>query len=76
MNKLKRILALIGAILLICMYAATLVFALIDSPTADALLKASIAATILIPVLLYAFIVIARLLKDRGNDQDRDRSDI
>ena len=76
MNKLKRILALIGAILLICMYAATLAFALIDSPTADALLKASIAATILIPVLLYAFIVIARLLKDRGNDQDRDRSDI
>lgn len=76
MNKLKRILALIGAILLICMYAATLVFALIDSPTADSLLKASIAATILIPVLLYAFILIARLLKDRGNDQDRDRSDI
>lgn len=76
MNKLKRILALIGAILLICMYAATLVFALIDSLTADALLKASIAATILIPVLLYAFILIARLLKDRGNDQDRDRSDI
>lgn len=76
MNKLKRILALIGAILLICMYTATLVFALIDSPTADALLKASIAATILIPVLLYAFILIARLLKDRGNDQDRDRSDI
>ena len=76
MNKLKRILALIGAILLICMYAATLVFTLIDSPTADALLKASIAATILIPVLLYAFILIARLLKDRGNDQDRDRSDI
>lgn len=76
MNKLKRILALIGAILLICMYAATLVFALIDSPTADTLLKASIAATILIPVLLYAFILIARLLTDRGNDQDRDRSDI
>ena len=76
MNKLKRILALIGSILLICMYAATLVVALIDSPTADALLKASIAATILIPVLLYAFILIARLLKDRGNDQDRDRSDI
>lgn len=77
MNKIKRILALTGAILLICMYAATLVFALMDSPAATGLLKASIAATILIPVLLYAFILVARLLKDHNNDQDKTgRSDV
>ncbi len=72
MNKLKRILALAGAVLLIGMYAATLVFALMDSPAASDLLKASIAATILIPVLLYAFILVTRLLKDHsGNDEDQ-----
>lgn len=75
MNKLKRIFALAGAVLLIAMYAATLVFALIDSPAASNLLKASIAATILIPVLLYAFILVARLLKDHSeNDEDTNNS--
>ena len=75
MNKLKRIFALAGAILLICMYASTLVFALIDSPAAGNLLKASVATTILIPVLLYAFILVARLLKDHsGSDDDTPSS--
>ena len=54
MKKAKRILALTGAILLVCLYAATLVFALMDSPAASGLLKAAVAATILVPVLLYA----------------------
>ena len=76
MKKLKQVLALTGALLLICMYAATLIFALIDSPAASGLFKASVAATILIPVLLYAFILITRLLKDHGDDQGNDHSDI
>lgn len=73
MNKLKRIFALLGAILLVCLYAATLVFALIGSPAATDLLKASVAATILIPVLLYAYAMIARVLAGRGYDpEDKD----
>lgn len=75
MEKIKRVLALIGVILLAALYVSTLVFALMDSPAADGLLRASIAATILVPVLLYAYIMIARLLKDRREDQD-DHSDI
>ena len=70
MKKLKQILALTGAVLLVCMYLATLIFA------APGLFKASVAATILIPVLLYAFILITRLLKDRSDDQRNDHSDI
>ena len=76
MTKIKQIFALIGAVLLVCMYAATLIFALIDSPAASGLFKASVAATILIPVLLYAFIMITRLLKDHNDDSKDDRSDI
>ena len=76
MKKLKQILALTGAVLLVCMYLATLIFALVDSPAAPGLFKASVAATILIPVLLYAFILITHLLKDRSDDQKNDHSDI
>lgn len=72
MKKTKRILALVGAVLLVCMYICTLVFALIDSPAATGLLRASVAATILIPVLLYAYILVARLLKGSGSDATSD----
>ena len=74
MKKAKRILALAGAVLLICMYVCTLIFALIDSPAAGGLFKASVAATILIPVLLYAYLLVARLLKNRSDDAE-DTSD-
>ena len=73
MKKTKRILALIGAALLVCMYLCTLVFALMNSPAAAGLFRASVAATILIPVLLYAYILIARLLKGRGSDSVPDK---
>ncbi|MCC2253735.1 hypothetical protein LKD70_04670 [Ruminococcus sp. CLA-AA-H200] len=77
MKNIKRILALIGAVLLIVLYLSTLVFALTDSPAATGLLRASIAATILVPVLLYAYILVARLIKDRSRDDDvPDSSDI
>lgn len=53
MKKAKRILALAGVVLLVAMYAATLVFALIDSPHSFALFKASVYCTIVIPVIIY-----------------------
>lgn len=70
MKNIKRILALLGAVLLICMYACTLIFALIDSPAAFDLLKASAAATILVPVLIYGYILTARFLKGSGSNSD------
>ena len=70
MEKIKRILALTGALLLVALYACTLIFALMVSPAALRLLAASVAATILIPVLLYGYILIARLLKERSSGDD------
>ena len=57
MKKAKRILALIGVIFLVAMYLSTLIFSLIDSPLASDLLKGSVAATILVPVVLYGFVL-------------------
>ena len=62
-EKVKRILALIGVGLLVGMYVATLVFALIDSPWAKDLLKVSIVMTVLVPVVLFAYILVYRMLK-------------
>ena len=63
--KLKRILAWIGIILLAGMYILTLVFSLMHGEVAMDLFKASIFCTIIIPVLLYAYNMIYRYLKDR-----------
>lgn len=69
MKKAKRILALTGAVLLLLLYISTLIFALIDSPLTNMLLTASVCATILIPVLLYGFLLFCRL-KDQSQDEN------
>lgn len=72
MKKIKRILAGAAALILFAMYAATLIFALIGSPASRKLLMASIACTILLPVLLYAYILVYRLLKGGEDDEERE----
>lgn len=68
MKKLKQITALIGVIALIGLYVSTLVLALIGSAEAINLLKVAVYATIVLPVLLWAYSFIYRLLKGKQND--------
>lgn len=72
MKKSVRIMALIGAILLIALYVCTLIFALIDTPAASDLLKISVAATIVLPVLLYGFVLFHRLSRKDGEDTSEE----
>lgn len=74
MKKTKRILALIGAVLLILLYASTLLFALTDHSQTHGLFKASIACTILVPVLLYAYTLFYRLLRKDDSDDSNDEN--
>ena len=76
MQKLKRLLAMIGAILLIILYVSTLIFSLMDSELAHGLLKASIFCTIAVPVILYACMLAYRVLRGRGvhNPPQKDTS--
>ncbi|MCU6748262.1 MULTISPECIES: hypothetical protein [Lachnospiraceae] len=79
MKKSKRILAFITVVLLVCMYGSTLVFAFIDTAFSLKLLAASVALTILLPVLLYACILVYRLAnrQEIGSDiHTDDQSDI
>lgn len=63
MKKTKRILALTGAVLLFAMYGATVISALIGSENSLRFLRASIACTVIIPVFLYAYMLVYRVLK-------------
>ena len=73
MKKTKRILALAGAVLLVILYAATLIFALIDSPWAYDMFKICLGMTIILPVLLYAYNLMSRVLKH--DDESGEKSD-
>ena len=66
MKRFRRIAALLGIILLLGMYGATMFFAFSDSPDAQGMLMASIYCTIAVPVLLYAITMTAKVL-DRRN---------
>lgn len=63
MKKVKRILALIGVIFLVSLYILTLIGAIIIPKYSDALFKASIYSTFVVPVMLYAYMLVYRLLK-------------
>lgn len=64
-NKIKRFVALAGAVLLVLLYLCTLIFSLMEGELAQGLLRASIFATVAVPVLLYAIGLIYRVLKNR-----------
>ncbi|MEG0228763.1 MAG: hypothetical protein RR446_07810 [Lachnospiraceae bacterium] len=72
MKKTKRTLAFIGVILLVGLYVSTLIFAFVDRSASLGLLKVSVALTILVPVLLYAYTLIYKLTKKEDDTSEDD----
>lgn len=71
-KKVKQILAIIGIIVLVGLYVSTIVCALSSSDNFMNLLLASIYATVIIPVLIWAYSFIYKLLiKDQDNDKKK-----
>lgn len=70
-KKIIRVFALIGAILLAGMYLVVLYLGLTASPNTQNVLMAAIGCTIVIPVLLYAMMLIARVLDNRQNPDEK-----
>ena len=58
MKNIKRLLAIIGVGLLVCMYVLTFILSLTDHSKTGGMLMASLYATVVIPVLLYAFMLV------------------
>ncbi len=69
MKKLRRVLALIGAILLAGMYLATMLLAMFGNADSKGWLMASIVMTVLIPVLLYAIQLIAKVFSGKNQKE-------
>ena len=69
MRKIRQILAIIGIFILVGMYAATIVCALSANENFMNMLMASIYASAVIPVLIWAVTFIYKLIK-RDDDTD------
>ena len=64
MKKIKRLMAIAGILLLAALYVITLVLTLTDDPNTMNAFRASIYCTVLIPVLIWAYTFIYKLLKN------------
>lgn len=77
-KKIKTIFSITAALLLISLYVATLIFAVIDTPNSANLFKASIYATVVVPVLIYAYTSVYKYYKKKqeesNSDEDSDLS--
>ena len=72
MKKVKRILAIIGIVLLVSLYIITIILALTDDPNTMNAFRASVYCTFLVPVLIWAFTFIYKLLKNNYGDKTSD----
>ena len=73
-KKIVRVFALIGAILLAGMYLVVLYLGLTANPNPQNVLMAAIGCTIVLPVLLYAMMLIARVLDNRQNPDEQSET--
>ncbi|MBQ4293035.1 MAG: hypothetical protein IJT05_01140 [Lachnospiraceae bacterium] len=71
MQKGKRILALIGAILLIALFATTLVLAMMGSAYTFDVLMVSIVACALIPTMIFVYQWIFKVMKRNRDSNER-----
>ena len=71
MKNIKRIAALIAAVLLLGLFILLLGSAFFATPESAALFNASLFSIMAIPLLLFAIILVYRLVKDRNNSEDK-----
>ena len=65
----KQIAAMICVVLLVGMYVATLIVALLDFPGRDRLFQACLVATIGLPILLWIYIWLYKQVKEKKENQ-------
>ncbi|MCD8110134.1 MAG: hypothetical protein LUE14_08560 [Clostridiales bacterium] len=75
MKKLKRITALIGVIALLALYIYTLVLAIIGSEQTMNLFMTAVVATVVLPVLLWSYSFIYKLLKNNYSEDAREKTE-
>lgn len=75
MKRMKRILCLAGVIFLLGLYLVTLISAFFTTKATAGLFKACVFSTIIIPILLYGYILIYRVLKNNNSHKEEKEAD-
>ena len=70
MKNFKRILAILGVVALVLLYASTLVFALIDDPRTFRMLNTAIGATFIIPITIWVIGIFVRLSSSTNSPEN------
>lgn len=70
-GKLKRIMAIVGIAVLLSLYIITLVAAIMAKPYAHSFFVASIFCSFVVPVLIYAFLLIGKAFGIKEKDSVR-----
>ena len=70
MKKIKQVVAIVRCVLLVGMYVASFVAAIFAKPQAHGLFMASVGMTIMIPLLLYAYTIIYRVIHPEVHEED------
>lgn len=72
MKKFRKVMALIGIAVLVLMYVACLVFALMKSEQAQTWFRMALGATIAVPIVLYALLLISKQLQPENPPDPHD----
>lgn len=75
MKKIKQIAAIIICIMLVGMYIVSFIAAIMAKPQAHGLFMASVGMTVMIPLLLYGYTVIYRVIHPEKSEYNEDDSD-
>ncbi len=65
---MKKIIAIVGIVILCGLYIVTLIAAIFTSPQTPQLFKACVYATVVVPVMFYAYLLMYRILKKKADD--------
>ena len=72
-SRMKQAMSLTGVVFLLALYLLTFVLAITDNSASLQLFYASVVATIVIPVLIWGYLVIYRLMnKEDGKEGNRE----
>ena len=76
MKKIKQVVAIVMCVLLVGMYVASFVAAIFAKPQAHGLFMASVGMTIMIPLRLYAYTIIYRVIHPEVHKEDEMYEDM
>ena len=74
-SRFQRTAALAGVILLLLMFAATLVVGLFGGPDSKDLLKALIFSDFVIPTAMYGYMLILRHRREKGKEESQENQE-